>query len=58
MQSSENDDKLKLKYFKMSWSESAGKTANKCPGNSSELSIPVKVSSNLIKKKKKGGYFK
>lgn len=53
MQSSENDDKLKLKYFKMSWSESAGKTANKCPGNSSELGIPVKVSSNLIKKKEK-----
>lgn len=34
----------------MSRSESAGKTANKCPGNSSELSIPVKVNCNKKKR--------
>ncbi len=51
MQLSENNDKLKFKYFNVSWSESAGQTANKCPGTSSEFSIPVKV---IIKK---GGCF-
>ncbi len=46
MQLSENNDKLKFKYFNVSWSESAEQTANKCPGTSSEISITVKVSYN------------
>ncbi len=46
MQLSENNDKLKLYYFKVSWSESAGQTAIKCPGTSLEISILVKVSYN------------